>query len=263
MVMLSLTKSLKGKLALYFAVSIVVSLLLSGLISVGLVQRYLRNATISDLESQAESIAGQIEQEGELPNKAYQRDLERVQGISILIVPSDVGAIGLQLGPGRGNPIEPARIRLSFLDWNALSAGETLVEQATLPGADKETVVVAHAYFIDDELQGAVVLSKPLSLLQPWRPIAGEFFFAALIALLISLFLAFLLARHLSRPLHEITGAATAVAQGDFSREVTVHSEDEIGQLADAFRHMATEVQRSSSSSGNSLSTSVTNSTRR
>lgn len=242
--MVTFAKSLKGKLAVYFAVSITVSLLISGLVSVGLVQRYLRGATLSDLKTQAESIALQIEEEKELPNQAYQRDLERVQGVSLLIVSRDPES-SRPAGPGRGNPIELARMRLNFLDWDALAAGDTVVEEAVLPGSEKETVVIAHGYLIDGEPPGAVVLAKPLNLLQPWRPIAGEFLVAALIALSISLSLAFLLARHLSRPLHEITMAAAAVAAGDFSREVTVRSEDEIGRLADSFRHMTTEVQKS------------------
>lgn len=243
--MLAFTKSLKGKLAVYFAVSIVISLLISGLISVGLVQRYLRNSTVSDLEVQAQSIAAQIEDEGELPNQAYQRDLERVQGVRMLLVDTSGVVSQAPVGPGRGGPLEPALFHINFLDWQALADGETLVVEAVLPGADKETVVVADAYSLDGELQGAVVLAKPLNLLQPWRPIAGEFLVAALIALAMSLALAFLLARHLSRPLHEITQAAAAVAEGDFSHEVTVRSEDEIGRLADSFRHMTAEVQKS------------------
>lgn len=243
--MFSLTRSLKGKLALYFAFSIIISLLVSGLISVGLVQRYLRNKTVSDLRDQVAAIAVQIEEEQELPNQRYQLDLQRVQEVTLLIVPSGTESRRPPQSPGRGNPMEPVLMRLAFLDWDALAAGKTLTEEATLPGAEKETVVVARGYFIEGELLGAVVLAKPLSLLQPWRPIAGEFLVAALVALAISLSLAFLLARHLSRPLHEITEAAAAVAEGDFSREVTVRSEDEIGRLADSFRHMTAEVQRS------------------
>jgi signal transduction histidine kinase len=247
--MFDFTKSLKGKLAFYFAVSIIISLLISGLISVSLVQRYIRDTTVSDLESQTESIAEQIEEEEELPDKAYQSNLERVQEVSLFIIPNEQLAQMEQtrpkLGPGRGNPVEPESIHLDFLDWDALKGGETIVEESTLPGGEMERIVVVHGYFLDGEMLGAVILSKPLNLLQPWRPIAGEFLIAAAIALAISLALAFLLARHLSNPLHQITEAATAVAEGDFSHEVSVQSEDEIGRLADAFRHMTTEVQKS------------------
>ena len=76
--MMPFTKSLKGRLAVYFAVSIFISLLLSGLLSVGLVQRYLRQKTVADLATQAQTIAGRIESEG-LPLRRFTQDLEQVQ----------------------------------------------------------------------------------------------------------------------------------------------------------------------------------------
>jgi len=71
-----------------------------------------------------------------------------------------------------------------------------------------------------------------------------EFLIAGAISLAVSLMFALLLARRLSRPLHEITQAATAVAEGDFSSELEVRSNDEIGRLADAFRNMSAEVRQ-------------------
>jgi methyl-accepting chemotaxis protein len=46
------------------------------------------------------------------------------------------------------------------------------------------------------------------------------------------------LAGRLVRPLRELAGCAGAVAEGDLQAQVTVHQEDEVGQLADAFRAM-------------------------
>jgi len=105
-------------------------------------------------------------------------------------------------------------------------------------------VIAAHGFKAGGELAGAVVLSKPLRLLPSWGSLAWEFLIAGAISLAVSLMLAFLLARRLSRPLHEITQAATAVAAGDFSSELTVWSNDEIGRLADAFRNMSAEVRQ-------------------
>lgn len=90
-----------------------------------------------------------------------------------------------------------------------------------------------------------MVLSKPLRLLPSWGPIALVFLIAGVISLAVSMLLALLLARRLSQPLHEITQAATAVAAGDFSSDLKVRSNDEIGRLADAFRNMSAEVRQS------------------
>ncbi len=241
--MLNLTKSLKGRLAIYFSLAIVFSLLISGFLSAGLVQHYLRQRNISDLESQAETLAGQIQSEG-LPQQRYNVDLERMYGIRAIIVPYQDQAISKLPGAGSGNhvPLD----RLTPLKWDSLIKGQTTVQQVRLPGfGDREVVMVAHVFNAGGGPAGAVVLAKPISQLQPFRPLAGWFIISAAVSLVVSLLLAFLLARRLSRPLHEITQAATAVAAGDFSSELGVHSRDEIGRLADAFRYMSEEVQKS------------------
>jgi two-component system, OmpR family, sensor histidine kinase BaeS len=58
-------------------------------------------------------------------------------------------------------------------------------------------------------------------------------------ATFLALFLGTLLARALTQPLRELTAATRAVAGGDFGRHVPVRSEDELGQLADAFNQMS------------------------
>ncbi|GBE57723.1 sensor histidine kinase YycG [bacterium BMS3Abin01] len=243
--MMPFTKSLKGRLAVYFAVSIFISLLLSGLLSVGLVQRYLRQKTVADLATQAQTIAGRIESEG-LPLRRFTQDLEQVQGVKVIIVPyQDEELSGLPHRGYRGELAELSNRPLPFIDWELLGRGETQTSQVQIPGVEKEAMAAAHAFYVDGQLAGAVIVSKSVSALQPWRPLAGEFLIAALIALAISLLFAVLLARHLSRPLHQITQAAVAVADGDFSKQVTVDSQDEIGRLADAFRFMTGEVQKS------------------
>ncbi|MGP9582060.1 ATP-binding protein [Brachybacterium sp. AOP35-5H-19] len=53
-----------------------------------------------------------------------------------------------------------------------------------------------------------------------------------------------LLARGMTSPLREMTGAAQAMARGDYSREVRTSSRDEVGQLAAAFSTMASELEQ-------------------
>jgi HAMP domain-containing protein len=72
-------------------------------------------------------------------------------------------------------------------------------------------------------------------------------FLAAALAgiLMISISLtAFRMARGLSAPLVELSAAAGAIAQGDFSRSVRVSSSDEIGVLENSFNTMGAEVAR-------------------
>ncbi|MHB1391444.1 MAG: sensor histidine kinase [Thermoleophilia bacterium] len=244
--MSGLTNSLKGRFAVYFALGITFSLLVSTLISVGLVQRYLKQKTINDLKGQAQSLSSQIESDG-LPTRRYINDLEKVNETRAIILPYGAGQVLSRLpGPGgQSDQVQPSTRPLQFVDWELIKTGGVQVTETKLPGADQDVIVVARGFNLSGELAGAVVLAKPLGSLQSWVPLTGWFLVAAAVSLAVSLLLAIVMARRLSRPLHEITLAASAVAAGDFSRQLTVESQDEIGRLADAFRYMSDEVQKS------------------
>ena len=56
------------------------------------------------------------------------------------------------------------------------------------------------------------------------------------------------LARRITLPLRHLADVSTAVAQGDFTRQVPVTSRNELGQLAENFNVMAVEIERTVSS---------------
>lgn len=61
---------------------------------------------------------------------------------------------------------------------------------------------------------------------------------AALLAVLLGIFLA----RTITRPIDELTGAARRMAKGDLAQNVNVHSSDEVGELAAAFNQMSADL---------------------
>lgn len=63
-------------------------------------------------------------------------------------------------------------------------------------------------------------------------------------ALLIALIIGIFLARTLTRPIKDLTLAATRMAQGELEQQVEVRSQDEIGQLAQAFNLMSQQIAR-------------------
>ena len=67
---------------------------------------------------------------------------------------------------------------------------------------------------------------------------------AMVIALGITIVLGFLIASSITVPINDVTMKAEKMAQGDFSQEVSVKSDDEIGRLAEMFNMLRIELDR-------------------
>ena len=63
------------------------------------------------------------------------------------------------------------------------------------------------------------------------------------VAFFLTMLASFVASFFISRPLKEMAGAAGRIAQGDFSRRITVRTNDEVGDLARAFTNMAEQVK--------------------
>jgi two-component system sensor histidine kinase VicK len=63
-------------------------------------------------------------------------------------------------------------------------------------------------------------------------------------ALVITVILGFLIARSITVPINDVTTKAERMARGDFSQEVSVKSDDEIGRLAEMFNLLRIELDR-------------------
>jgi len=70
-------------------------------------------------------------------------------------------------------------------------------------------------------------------------------FYGALIGAIIALLLGTFLSRTLTRPIRELTQATHAISEGDLSQQVPIRSNDELGELAQAFNKMSNELSRS------------------
>jgi signal transduction histidine kinase len=85
-------------------------------------------------------------------------------------------------------------------------------------------------------LLGVAVDREPLAAAR--RRASTTLVSGALLALALAIALANLLARRLTRPLQNLHAGALSIARGDLDTKITVDSEDEIGDVAQAFRVM-------------------------
>ncbi|MGH7636142.1 MAG: sensor histidine kinase, partial [Gemmatimonadaceae bacterium] len=133
---------------------------------------------------------------------------------------------------------------------------ESTTTHAALPNP-ADTAGVTRIYHRDPDRAAFLAATAPLAG-SPWAvmvdvpmntinaPIA-EFFRRTLVIAAIVLFLglaaAWFTSRRITRPLVQLTEAASAISAGDFSRQVRIDRSDELGQLGNAFGAMAAEVR--------------------
>ncbi len=113
-----------------------------------------------------------------------------------------------------------------------------------------ETLVKADPIEVDGKVIGYILAASERPgftteelayLRQTYRAVA----LAAVAAIAIALAVGTLLASSLTRPLRELKQAAQKMTNGDLQQQVAIHSQDEIGELGQAFNQMSSELARS------------------
>lgn len=153
-------------------------------------------------------------------------------------------------GMGMGRDHGPMSRPFILADQNGqviFSTYRNLLPGARIPAADLNTGIPITE---DGEVIGILV--------SPQMPFEGQprelefierinltLFYGALIGAVIALLLGIFLSRTLTRPIRELTRATHAISEGDLAQQVPVRTNDELGELAQAFNKMSTELSRS------------------
>lgn len=98
-----------------------------------------------------------------------------------------------------------------------------------------------------DQSMGYVLLSSYEDSLRALKETQQVLVSVSLAAILIGGIIIWFLIDRVTQPLRELRYSAEAVGRGDFSQRVSVHSNDECGELADSFNKMTENVQQSRS----------------
>ena len=149
-----------------------------------------------------------------------------------------------------GRPIAPeAYIGLQISDRsiiNAIEGSEWFDISQTGPaldGSQKEWLVYARPVIRDGETFIIYTRIESRFMNESLSRLALTLVMMILIALVLTLVFWFFIGNTLTNPITALSKHARAIAAGDFSRDIEVGSQDEIGQLAANFNHMAKELK--------------------
>jgi two-component system sensor histidine kinase VicK len=100
-----------------------------------------------------------------------------------------------------------------------------------------------------NNLTGVIYIRANLeSVYQNINNITLIFVAAALVAIMIGLLLAVLISRAITRPIEEMRQRTMQIARGDYSGQVQIYGDDELGQLAAAVNELSVRVEESQES---------------
>jgi signal transduction histidine kinase len=237
-------RSLRFRLPALFLVGIALTGLVSTAIAFGLFQDYTRDRTIRDLRREAAGLTALYAKQAQKslnqdrPPPSFQaKELERASGNRLFYV-------GVPAFLGQESGLR--RLPQSAVDWPALVSGEVVRFDFTPPGESNEFIAVARPlYFKNHERPfGALVVAAPKTELRDRLvPLLQRLALALLAGILVTAGLAWYVSGRVTRPVTALAKAADEVAVGNYDVEVPETSGgDEIANLADSFRQMATRL---------------------
>lgn len=102
-----------------------------------------------------------------------------------------------------------------------------------------EYLVVSYPIPAKNQTNALILYMQLNDLHEPTNQAAWVIFYAAVIGFILTTFFAFFLSSRITKPLSAMKKAADRYSRGDFSVDIKIKSNDEIGVLADTFNKMA------------------------
>ena len=119
-----------------------------------------------------------------------------------------------------------------------------IVSHQMKKGEAFDTPMLVVGYPVSEGYLAGIFMCRPLpeietSLMEMYQMSVLSLFIVSVLGLIVS----FLTAKHVALPLLLMNRAAKVIANGDFEQRVEIRSNDEVGELAESFNHMAESLQ--------------------
>ena len=149
------------------------------------------------------------------------------------------------------NNANQGKSAIDILDSNIMLAalsGEAAESQSNITSQNLIIPVLNMAFPIhssDGEIMGILYMRADMSSINVTIDKSKAIFIKAMIvAIAVTIILGFVISRSITEPIKDVTKKAERMARGDFSQEVSVKSDDEIGQLAEMFNYLRLQLDK-------------------
>ncbi|WP_018131049.1 ATP-binding protein [Effusibacillus pohliae] len=237
-------RSIRGKLVLMYLLLILFAMQLIGVYFIRSVNSYFLGNFSTTINTQARFLSAQLERymEKEITPETV-KDIDNL--ITSFASESEIYVLN------KNGTIIATSADKSYVGQKRL---RTEVTRALLGSKDeviREDAPTGQRYTFlavpiknGSEVVGAVYLVAPMNkIYKTIKEINVMFYTGLLIALVLTAILGVALAQTITSPIVEITRKAKAMAKGDFNQTVHVRSDDEIGQLGEAFNYLIHRLQ--------------------
>lgn len=120
--------------------------------------------------------------------------------------------------------------------WETIQKGKHASWKNFHPVLRQDVLSVAIPVRKNKDVVAALILATPLANIQTTvRTVEYFILFSGIISLSFSLLLAFWFSSSLTHPLRKMSEIARQLTQGNFQEKITIHTQDEVGQLARDF----------------------------
>ncbi len=247
-------RSLRFRLPALFLAGIALTGVLAALIAFGLFQDYTQDEARRELRREAAGLtqlyaeqAVRAQEEGKPPPFFAAKKLEAASGNRLFYV-----GLGFFSGEQSGLKTLPQ----NTIDWKQ---GKILEFRFVPPGETKKWLAVAHPLYLEKDGPpfGALIVATAQAELRDRLVTLLERLALALLAgVLVTTGLAWYLSGRITRPVRRLAKAADEVAEGNYDVELpAVRGRDEIADLADSFRQMASRLSEAEELERNFLMT--------
>ena len=233
----------RKQMLLYMTTIGVLIMLLCGALALVYTNHYM-NEKEKDLIRQGEKIAAAYSRAyrtGDLSDLSHELQILETYMESGIVLVNKEGTIVLT-SPGFDEVLIGDNMSYEDLTQRVMN-GEIVTHQMR-KGEVFDTPMLMVGYPVTEGYLAGIFMCRPLpaieaSLMEMYQMSVMSLFIVSLLGLLVS----FLTAKHVALPLVLMNQAAKVIANGDFEQRVTIQSNDEVGELAESFNHMAESLQ--------------------